>query len=243
VKLINKESFTVDGGLILAGDTAKLAVKMENSESWSRLNFQSRRGCGDDALEETRYEILKFLVVNNGSRWIVLSIVSPKEEFNKDNFNNNVNLTDFNGGGSPPVNLIAPVNGKDNAADAEGKVVFKWQGLDRDSVGGYIFGMSEDNRFTGGRPPFGALIFVKAGERGKEVSFTLDKNATIIGSNASAILRRVQDLRLPGWERTMFEFVLKALHKPDSGFAGVYNWKVIAVRDTAPNIVLPAPIL
>lgn len=231
VKVEMKEIFTVDGGLVVKGDTAKVAVKMTSTEKWSRTNFEGHRVC-DSTAGETRYEILKFLLVREGSKWMVLGIELPQERLNADNFNQAVNVADMGGNQIQPVELIAPVNSKANAA-IDGKVEFKWMGSSSDSVKGYIVGLAEDPRFCGNRPPYGALFFVKGNGKGKEVAFTLDANAQVVGTAGGSILRRAQDLGLPGWERVMFEFVLPKLEDATKGMAGVYNWKVIAVKDSA----------
>lgn len=229
VKVEMKEIFTVDGGLVVKGDTAKVAVKMSTSEKWSRTNFDSHRSC--DSIGETRYEILKFLLVREGTKWFVLGIELPQEQITANNFNQAINVSDMGGNQIQPVNLISPVNNRANAA-VDGKVEFKWMGVNSDSVYGYIVGLAEDPRFCGNRPPYGALFFVKGNGKGKEVTFTLDANAQVVGTQAGSILRRAQDLGLPGWERVMFEFVIPKLEDAAKGMAGVYNWKVIAVKDS-----------
>ncbi|HLP43030.1 MAG TPA: Ig-like domain-containing protein, partial [Fibrobacteria bacterium] len=235
VKLDLKEEFKVDGGLVIKSDTARLVVKLSGKETFSRTNFEPNRSCEGGAATQEHFEILKFLLVNDGSRWMVLNIIAPDEKIkNLEDFNRQVDVNqDFGGSNVTPIALTAPVNGRANALE-NGKVAFKFNGVKHDSVGGYLVGLAEDPKFIGGRPPFGLLLFVKASKKdGSEETFSLDASAKVATDNAIAVLRRVHDLRLPGWERTLFEYTLTKLHNPDSGFAGVYNWKAIAVKDTS----------
>jgi hypothetical protein len=235
VKLEMTEEFKVDGGMAVKGDTARLAVKMSGIEKWSRINFEPHRNCGEEGLTHEHLQILKFLLVFDGSRWLVLNIIAPDEHINREDFDKTVDVNNnFGPVDITPMALVSPVNGKNDAADADGKVVFKFNGVKHDSVGGYLVGLAEDRMFIGGRPPFGMLLFVKASKKdGTEETFTLDASAKVSAGNATAVLRRVHDLGLPGWERTFFDYTLSKLYNPDSGFAGVYQWKVIAVKDTS----------
>lgn len=234
VKLEMTESFQVDGGMVTTGDTARLAVKMSSSEKFSRSNFDPGRSCQAGAATHQKLEILKFLLVNDGTRWLVLSIIAPEGEIRAEDFNKAVDVTqNFGGSTAAPISLVAPVNGKNNAA-VDGSVKFEFNGVKHDSVGGYLVGIAEDGKFTGGRPPSGALLFVKASSKtGGLETFTLDATGKVTAGNASAVLRRVQDLRLPGWERTFFEYTITKLYDAAGGIAGVYQWKVIAVKDTS----------
>jgi len=232
IKVMSTEVFQVDGGLVVSGDTAKVAVKMSNEEKYSRTNFDGLRGC--DTLEGKHLEILKFLLVRDGVKWVVLTIESSGgDKISQEDFDGKVSMDNFGNTQTQALNLIAPVNQKEKAYNEKSQVVFKWQGSASDSVKGYVVGIAEDNRFCGNRPPYGALFFVKAKAKGDTVSFILDANAQVVGTNASTILKRAQDLRLPGWEKVMFEYVLPKLDDAVKGMAGVYNWKVIAVRDTS----------
>lgn len=236
VKLEMKEEFKVDGGMAVSGDTARLAVKLSGTEKWSRTNFEPGRVCGHGGESHEFFQILKFLLVNDGSRWLVLSIIAPEEQINnREDFEKTVDVNNnFGPINITPMELVFPIDGRNDAADAEGKVAFRFKGVKHDSVGGYLVGLAEDRMFIGGRPPFGLLLFVKASKKdGGEETFTLGADARVASGNAFAVLRRVHDLGLPGWERTFFEYTLTRLHNPDSGFAGVYQWKAIAVKDTS----------
>jgi hypothetical protein len=202
-------------------------------DSYNRLNFQDRgEGCSQGPLSDTSYQILKFILVNDGAKWLITSIVAGDRVNSLSDFNKSVDTKNISVRQILPVNLTAPL--KDNAQGADGKVVFKFNGPALDSIGGYLVGMAEDPKFCFGRPPYGALIFVKASNHeAKEESFTLNSAGGVESANASMILRRVQDLKLPGWERTMFENVVTTLYDAGKGFGGVYQWKVIAVKDTS----------
>lgn len=232
VKNVMKEEFKVDAGMTVSGDTAKVAVKMSTEEKFSRTNFDGGRSC--DTLNGTHLEILKFLLVRDGIKWVVLNIEGGGgDKISQEDFNKNVDMGSFGQSQILPIDLLAPLNQQEKAYNAKTQVDFKWKGSTSDSVKGYLFGIAEDNRFCGNRPPYGALIFVKAGKKGDTVSFTLDANAQVVGTNATAILRRAQDLRLPGWEKVMFEYTLPKLDDAVKGMAGVYRWKVIAVGDSS----------
>ncbi len=235
VKLELREEFQVDPNIIIEGDTAKVAVKSISHEKFNRVNFRDiHHYCSrGPSLEDTRYDILRFVLVNNGSKWLVLNILPSENEISKADFDRGVQSGDFAFNKVEPINLISPVDGQANAGNSEGGVTFKFKGSAHDSVGGYLVGLAEDGKFTGGRPPYGALLFVKHKGKGAEHSFALDAGAKVAGTNATPILRRAQDLRLPGWERAMFEFVLDKMVNLDSGKAGVYHWKVVAVKDTS----------
>ncbi|MDB5103066.1 MAG: hypothetical protein JWP91_755 [Fibrobacteres bacterium] len=232
VKYEGKEEFRVDPSVTLSGDTARLAVKMINYEKYNRVNFGDINRACEAKLVDTTYEVLKFTLVFDGSKWLVTSIVSPSKETNREDFNKAVDTKDFQIKQILPITLVSPL--KEGAQAADGTVTFKFKGPVLDSVGGYLVGISEDPKFCFGRPPYGALVYVKASNHsGAEETFVLGSNGIPTSSNAASILRRVQDLRLPGWERCMFENALTTLYKTESGFGGVYNWKVIAIKDTS----------
>ena len=233
IKLETKDEFKVDAAVSLSGDTAKVAVKMIGYDKYSRTNFQDRGGnCAGGSLSDTSYQILKFILVNDGSKWLITSVVSGDRVENRTDFDKAVDTRNIQVKQIFPVNLTAPL--RDNAMSAEGKVTFKFNGPALDSIGGYLVGIAEDPKFCFGRSPFGALIFVKASNHeAKEESFVLNSSGVPEGTNATAILRRVQDLKLPGWDRAMFENVITTLYDKEKGFGGVYNWKAIAVKDTS----------
>ncbi len=232
IKLETKDEFKVDPSVNISGDTAKLAVKMIGYNKFSRRNFQDRGSCDAGSLSDTSYQVLKFILVNDGSKWLIASIVSGERIENRQDFNKTVDTKNFSVKQIMPVNLTAPL--KDRVMSSDGKVTFKFNGPALDSIGGYLVGIAEDPKFCFGRAPFGALIFVKASNhQAKEESFILNSAGVPEGTNATAILRRVQDLRLPGWDRTIFENAITTLYDSSKGFGGVYQWKVIGVRDTS----------
>ena len=221
VKLEAKTEFNVDPAITLSGDTARLAVKMINTDTYSRTNFGDIGLTCDGALKDTSYQILKFTLLNDGSKWLVISIVSPAR-VNSTDFAESVDTKDFQIKQVLPITLTAPL--KDNAMDADGKVTFKFKGAASDSIGGYLVGIAEDPKFCFGRSPVGALIFVKASNHtGAEESFVLNGSGIPEGANATSILRRVADLKLPGWDRTMFENAMSSLYDSTKGFGGVYK--------------------
>ncbi len=232
IKFEGREEFNVDPSVTLSGDTARLAVKMISYEKYNRVNFGDiGRACGG-SLTDTSFQILKFTLVNDGSKWLVMSIVSPSKQTNKDDFNKAVDTKDFKIKQIMPITLTTPL--KENAQGDDGKVTFKFKGPALDSIGGYLVGIAEDPKFCFGRAPYGALIFVKASNtKGNEETLVLNSAGGPEGNNAASILRRVQDLKLPGWDRTIFDNALTTLYKTESGFGGVYNWKVIGVKDTS----------
>jgi hypothetical protein len=232
VKREGKDEFKVDPAVTLAGDTARLAVKMISIEKFNRLNFGDfNRGCNGKLLD-TSFQILKFTLINDGSKWLVISIVSPSKETNRADFDKAVDTRNFQVKQMLPITLVSPL--RDNAQAADGKVTFKFKGAASDSIGGYLVGIAEDPKFCFGRPPYGALIFVKASNHtGAEETLVLNSAGGPEGSNAATILRRVQDFRLPGWERTVFENAITSLYDDKKGFGGVYNWKVIGIKDTS----------
>ncbi|MEO6098684.1 MAG: Ig-like domain-containing protein [Fibrobacteria bacterium] len=232
VKREGKDEFKVDPAVTLAGDTARLAVKMISTEKFNRLNFGDfNRGC-NGKLVDTSFQILKFTLINDGSKWLVISIVSPSKETNRADFDKAVDTKNFQVKHMLPITLVSPL--KDNAQGADGKVTFKFKASVSDSIGGYLVGIAEDPKFCFGRPPYGALIFVKSSNHtGAEETLVLNSAGGPEGSNAASILRRVQDFRLPGWERTVFENAITSLYDDKKGFGGVYNWKVIGIKDTS----------
>ena len=232
VKREGREEFKVDPAVTLSGDTARLAVKMISYEKFNRLNFDAGdRGC-HGALVDTNFQVLKFTLVNDGSKWLVISILSPSKETNRADFDKAVDTKNFRIKQLLPITLVSPL--KDNAQGTDGKVTFTFKGPVSDSIGGYLVGIAEDPKFCFGRPPYGALIFVKASNHsGAEETLVLNSAGGPEGTNAAAILRRVQDFRLPGWERTIYDNALTTLFDSQKGFGGVYNWKVIAIKDTS----------
>ncbi len=232
VKLDNKSEFHVDPGVSIVKDTAKLAVKMIDYRKFNRLNFGDMHQACSGSLIDTSFQILKFTLVFDGAKWLVTSIISPSKQTNRADYDKAVDTKDFGIVQAQPINLLAPL--KDNAMDAVGKITFKFNGVKHDSVGGYVVGLAEDPKFCFGRPPYGALIFVKASNKtGLPESFVLNSAGGVEGTNASMILRRAQDLKLPGWERTMYENAITKVVDVATGFGGVYNWKVIAIKDTS----------
>ncbi|MBW8889494.1 MAG: Ig-like domain-containing protein [Fibrobacteres bacterium] len=232
IKLETKDEFKVDPSVNVVGDTAKLAVKMIGYDKYSRRNFQDRGSCDAGSLSDTSYQILKFILVYDGSKWLITSIVSGEKIDNQQDFNKTIDAKNISVKQIMPINLTAPL--KDKVMSADGKVTFKFNGPALDSIGGYLVGIAEDPKFCFGRSPYGALIFVKASNHeAKGEAFKLNSAGVPDSGNATAILRRVQDLKLPGWDRTIFENAITTLYDSAKGFGGVYQWKAIAVRDTS----------
>jgi hypothetical protein len=232
IKFEGREEFNVDPSITLSGDTARLAVKMISYEKYNRVNFGDIHRACDGSLTDTSFQILKFTLINDGSKWLVISILSPSRQTNKEDFNKAIDTKDFRIKQILPITLVSPL--KENAMGSDGKVTFKFKGPALDSIGGYLIGIAEDPKFCFGRPPYGALIFMKASNtKGEEESLVLNSAGGPEGSNVASILRRVQDFRLPGWDRTVFDNALTTLYQTENGFGGVYNWKVIGIKDTS----------
>jgi len=232
IKLETKDQFNVDPAVTITGDTAKLAVKMIGYDSYSRRNFQDRGSCDAGSLSDTSYQILKFILVYDGSKWLIASIVADQRVDNQQDFNKSVDTKNFSVKQIMPVNLTAPL--KDKSMSSDGKVTFKFNGPALDSIGGYLVGIAEDPKFCFGRSPFGALLFVKASNHSASgEAFILNSAGLPDSGQATVILRRVQDLKLPGWDRTIFDNAISTLYDSAKGFGGVYQWKVIAIRDTS----------
>lgn len=232
VKFEGKEEFKVDPAVTVSGDTARLAVKMIGYEKFNRLNFGDINRACEGKLVDTNFQVLKFTLLFDGSKWLVTSIVEPIRTDNLEDFNKAVDTKDFQIKQILPITLVSPT--RENSQDAAGKVTFKFKGPAFDSIGGYLVGIAEDPKFCFGRPPYGALIYVKASNTtGGEETLVLNSAGGVESSNGAAILRRVMDLKLPGWERCFFENALTTLYDAEKGFGGVYNWKVIAIKDTS----------
>ncbi len=236
LKMDDKTEFQVDPNITMTGknqDSAVLAVKMIDYQKYNRNNFgDGQRNCSS-ALSDTSFQVLKFSLYFDGSQWLVSSILSSSKGGTAADYNKTVDTKSFEVKQILPITLTSPSPMKENAADADGNVTFKFTGIKSDSVGGYLVGLAEDPKFVFGRPPFGALVFVKASKKdGTEESLVLGSKGQAQGTNATLIARRVQDLKLPGWDRTMFENMIFKLVQVDSGFGGVYNWKVIALKDS-----------
>ena len=238
IKLDNKSQFLVDPNVVLSMnaaktiDTAKLAVKMIDYRKYNRVNFGDAQQACKGSLLDTSYQILRFILVNDGSRWMVMSVVSPAQNSNRADYDKNVDAKDFAIKPILPINLVSPL--KQDAMASDGKITFEFDGVKHDSVGGYVVGIAEDFKFCFGRSPYGALIFVKASNKdGKRETLIMNSASTVGGTNAVMIMRRPVDLKLPGWERTLFENAVLKWVDVATGFGGVYNWKVIAVKDTS----------
>jgi hypothetical protein len=232
VKLARREEFKVDQAVKVEGDSANLMVKMIHYEAYNRTNFRDGNSACGGKPADTSYQILRFNLRNEGGKWLISSIVSPLDQTDKETFDKGLSDKDFEIKQILPITLTSPT--KENSMGDDGKVTFRFKGPAHDSIGGYLVGIAEDPKFCFVRPPFGALVFVKAtNHKGEEESFVLNGSGIPEGSNATAIMRRVQDLRLPGWDRAMFENPVAQLYDADKGIGGVYNWKAIAVKDTS----------
>ena len=230
VKLESKTEFKVDAAVTIntKGDTAKLAVKMIDYSKFSRTNFRDGESACNSTLADTSYQVLKFILINDGSKWMVASIISPAR-IKAEDFNKAIDVKDFAVKQIMPITLVAPLKNDAQAADGKVKFIFN---SSKDSIGGFLLGLAEDPKFCFGRAPVGALIFVKASKTGSD-TLMVNSAGGVESSNGSGILRRVVDLKLPGWDRVMFENSITTLFDATKGFGGVYNWKVIGIKDTS----------
>ena len=231
VKDIIKDEFTIDGGISVTETEAKVAVKVSTIVVHGRTDWDPALACAEGAARDTSFRIVKFILGFTGTKWIVNHAVDAGT-VEKQQFAQAVAAADFKVREIKPLNLLGPVGGIDGAGDATGKITLRFRGLDFDSVGGYLLGLAEDPKFTGGRPLFGGLYFLKSQGKGLEHRLILDAGAQVV-SGGTSILRDVQAMGLPGWERVNFKNPLTELFNADKGLAGVYQWKVIAVRDTS----------
>ncbi|HKP97965.1 MAG TPA: Ig-like domain-containing protein, partial [Fibrobacteria bacterium] len=231
VKDAIKDEFTIDGGISVTETEARAAVKVSTVTEHGRSDWDPAPACADGAGKDTSFQILKFILGYTGTKWIVNHAVDGGK-VEKRQFSQAVAASEFKVREIKPLNLLGPVGGIDGAGDAAGKITLRFRGLDFDSVGGYLLGLAEDPKFTGGRPLFGALYFIRTQGKGSEHRLIVDASAQPV-SGGTAILRDVQALQLPGWERVNFKFQLTELFNASKGLAGVYQWKVIAVRDTS----------
>ncbi|MDB5049236.1 MAG: hypothetical protein JWO30_2307 [Fibrobacteres bacterium] len=231
VKDVIKDEFTIDGGITVTETEAKVAVKHTTFASHGRADWDPGLGCADSPARDTTFRIVKFILGYTGTKWII-NHAAISGSLGKTEFTQNVAAGDFKVREIKPINLLGPVGGIDGAGDATGRILLHFRGLDFDSVGGYLVGLAEDPKFTGGRPLFGALYFMRTQGKGSEHKLILDASAQVV-SGGTSILRDVQALQLPGWERVNFKFPLTELFNAEKGLAGVYQWKVIAVRDTS----------
>jgi hypothetical protein len=231
VKDVIKDEFTIDGGISVTETEAKVAVKVATIVVRGRSDWDPALACAAPAGRDTTFRIVKFILGYTGTKWIVKHAVDGGGVARSE-FSQTVAAGDFKVREIKPLNLLGPVGGIDGAGDATGKITLRFRGLDFDSVGGYLLGLAEDPKFTGGRPAFGGLYFLKSQGQGLEHRLGLDANAQAV-SGGSSILREVQTLELPGWERVNFKYPLTELFNADKNMAGVYQWKVIAIRDTS----------
>lgn len=231
VQSVIRDQFTIDGGISVTALTAKVAVKLTTTAQHDRLDYDPALACSDRSKTDTSYVIVKFILGSDGSKWL-FTHAADEGMVEKKDFSATVSASDFKVREIKPIVLSFPVNGNNGSADAEGRITFRFKGLDLDSVGGYLAGLAEDPKFIGGRAPLGALYFVKTQGKGVEHAFTVGTKGEA-HAGANQILREVKDLGLPGWERSGYKYPLTELFNPASGLAGVYQWKVIAVRDTS----------
>ena len=231
VKDVIKEEFTIDGGISVTESEARAAVKVSTIVFHGRSDWDPALACADAAVRDTTFRIVKFILGFTGTKWIVKHAVD-QGAVEKQKFSEAVAAGDFKVREIRPLNLLGPVGGIDGAADANGKITLRFRGLDFDSVGGYLLGMAEDPKFTGGRPSYGGLYFLRNQGKGLEHRLILDASAQAV-SGGTSILRDVQAMELPGWERVNFRFPMTQLFNAEKGLAGVYQWKVIALRDTS----------
>ena len=231
VKDVIKDEFTIDGGISVTESEAKAAVKVTTVVTRGRNTWDPVLACADGAVRDTSFRIVKFILGFSGTKWVVNHAVDGGNVA-KTQFTQAVAASDFKVREIKPINLLGPVGGIDGAGDATGKITLRFRGLDFDSVGGYLLGLAEDPKFTGGRPLYGGLFFLRTQGKGTEHRLILDAAGQAF-SGGTSILRDVQAMQLPGWERVNFKFPVTELFNAEKGLAGIYQWKVIAVRDTS----------
>lgn len=231
VQSVIRDQFTIDGGISVQDLTAKVAVKLTTIARHGRMDHDPALVCSDRPAIDTSFVIVKFILGSDGSRWVFTHAADAGKVERRD-FSAAIGAGDFKVREIKPIVLAFPVNGNNGSADTEGKIAFRFRGLDHDSVGGYLAGLAEDPRFIGGRAPLGGVYFIKSQGKGSDHGFVLNARAEASGG-ATAILREVNSLGLPGWERTGFKYPLTELFNPAAGLAGIYQWKVIAVRDSS----------
>ncbi len=231
VKDVGKDAFSIDGGIQVTDQDAKVAVKLSTVTTHGRFDWDPSLACAENAPVDTGYRIIKFILGYTGTKWVINHAVDGGLVGQKQ-FKETVAATDFKVRQIQPITLVSPIAGADNSGDKDGNVLFRFKGLDLDSVGGYLVGLAEDPKFTGGRALYGGLFFVRNQGKGAEQKFTLSAKGQVL-SGATAILREVIALQLPGWERANYKFPIVDLFNADAGVAGVYNWKAIAILDTS----------
>ncbi|MDQ3002453.1 MAG: Ig-like domain-containing protein, partial [Fibrobacterota bacterium] len=231
VKDVIKDEFTIDGGISVTESEAKAAVKVSTRVTRGRNDWDPALACADGAVRDTSFRIVKFILGFTGTKWTVKHAVD-EGDVEKQQFFQTVAASEFKVREINPINLLGPMGGIDNAGDLTGKITLRFRGLDFDSVGGYLLGLAEDPKFTGGRPLYGGLFFLRTQGKGAEHRLIVDASGQVV-SGGTSIFRDVQAMQLPGWERVNFKFPIIELFNAEKGLAGIYQWKVIAVRDTS----------
>lgn len=231
VKDAIKDEFAIDGGISVGESEARVAVKASTVSIRGRRDWDPVLACGDGKDRDTTFRIVKFILAWTGTKWIVNHAVD-EGGVAKAQFAQTVSAGDFKVREIKPINLLGPVGGIDGALNAAGKLTLRFRGLDFDSVGGYLVGLAEDPKFTGGRASYGGLYYMRNQGKGAEHHLVLNASAQV-DSGGVSILRDVQPLGLPGWERVNYKFPLTELFNPEKNLFGVYQWKAIAVRDTS----------
>ncbi len=231
VKESIKDQFSIDGGIVVTDLEAKVAVKLSTIIAHGRYNWDAQLACAEAVPIDTSYRIIKFILGFTGTKWVINHAVDGGLVERK-LFTQSVAASDFHIKEIKPITLLGPTNGVEGAGSATGNVLFHFRGLDLDSVGGYLLGLAEDPKFIGGRGAYGGLFFIKNQGVGKEQNFSLNAQGQVV-AGATSILRDVQTMKLPGWEKATFKYPAAELFNADKGLAGVYQWKVIAIRDTS----------
>ncbi len=232
------EEFEVDSGIVIEGDTARVAVRQKEVRTFSRLNHDPQRACDpSNSLTETNFGLLKFVLVQSKGNWLVVFIDAPRDVDKKD-YEGNINYKEqFNNFDKfksiAPFKLYHPVKEQEDVVDGAGNISFAFQKVKDTLVGGYLVGLAEDPKYISNRPPHGGLFFVKQA-KGDTVKFKLDKQGQpVSGSFARAIVRNIFELKLPGWERTLYDRPINVMIDHGKGLAGIYYWKAIAIADTS----------
>jgi hypothetical protein len=231
VKDAIRDEFAIDGGISVGESEARVAVKATTVSTRGRRDWDPVLACAEGMDRDTTFRIVKFILAWTGTKWIVNHAVD-EGGVAKAQFAQTLSAGDFKVREIKPINLLGPVGGIDGALSTAGRLTLRFRGLDFDSVGGYLVGLAEDPKFTGGRASYGGLYYMRNQGKGAEHRLVLNASAQV-DSGGVSILRDVQPLGLPGWERVNYKFPLGEIFNPDKNLFGVYQWKVIAVRDTS----------
>jgi hypothetical protein len=185
VQSVIRDQFTIDGGISVQDLTAKVAVKLTTVARHGRMDHDPALACSDRPATDTSYVIVKFILGSDGSRW-VFTHAADEGKVEKKDFSATIGAGDFKVREINPIVLSFPVNNNNGSADPDGKITFRFRGLDHDSVGGYLAGLAEDPKFIGGRAPLGGVYFIKSRGKGADHGFVLGAKAEASGGATSS---------------------------------------------------------